>query len=113
MPSLFWLGNPYFSSVLPSLGWDVFWHRPKIFQTFTWEALVRLCGFEPDVLVLGDNSLPPQLLGLERFPCLTVFYSVDSHIHSWHPAYAQAFDLCCLNLKDNMPAFSQRLQQEQ
>lgn len=113
MPSLFWLGNPYFSSVLSSLGWEVFRHRPATFQTFTWEAIVGLCGLEPDVLVLGDNSMPPYLSALERFPCLTVFYSVDSHIHSWHPEYAQAFDLCCLNLKDNMPAFRQRLQQGQ
>jgi len=112
MPTLFWLGNPYFSPMLSRQGWEVVSHRPRQPELLHWERICALCGRAPDVVGLGDDSTPPMLEGVERYPCLTVFYSVDSHIHSWHPAYAQAFDLCCLNLKDNMPRFVQRLRGE-
>ncbi len=111
MPRILWVGNPYFSSHLPPLGWELRCLQPRTPRTYTWEQLLTEGQGAPDVLILGDNSMPPLLLGLERYPCLTAFYCVDSHIHSWHPDYAQAFDLCCLNLKDNLPHFAQRLDQ--
>lgn len=107
--TLFWVGNPYFCHKLKALGWNVIHHKPSGPQAFSWEQLLQLCGCEPEILVLGDASTPPLFMGVEKYPCLTVFFCVDSHIHSWHPAYAQAFDLCCLNLKDNLPHFEQRL----
>lgn len=106
MQRLFWLGQPYFADSLAACGWD----NPVIHdfdghQVFTWEDIIRIAGFEPDVLVVADKSLPPFVLGMENFPCLTVFYSVDSHIHSWHNLYAQGFDACLVSLADNMPQF--------
>ena len=49
---------------------------------------------------------PALLLERGRFPCLTVFYSVDSHIHSWQPLYAQGFDACLVSLRDHLGLFS-------
>lgn len=107
MKNIFWLGNPYFASDLEKCGWEqVFIHNPSTIRPFGWKDLLELAGFTPDVVVLGDASLPPYLLGMEEFPCLTVFYSVDSHIHSWHPAYAQGFDACLVSLYNKLPHFS-------
>jgi len=101
-----WFGREYFAHSLMNLGWQVFvysYHSPR---TFTWEEVVSICGQIPDVLVLGDRSHPPPFLGIEEFPCTTIFYSVDSHIHSWHPLYAQAFDACLVGLKDALESFA-------
>jgi len=100
-----WFGREYFAGALERLGW-----RVKVFsylepRLFDWDEIVALCGQIPDVVALGDRSHPPPFLGLENYPCLTVFYSVDSHIHSWHPLYAQAFDACLVSLKDHIPLF--------
>lgn len=107
MQRLFWLGSPYFYSALATHGWTQSAHHDfDNFQVFGWDDIVRVAGFEPDVLVLGDKSMPPLALGVEDFPCLTVLYAVDSHIHSWLPAYAQAFDVCLVSLRDHLESFA-------
>lgn len=106
-PLIAWLGREYFGGSLGDFGFTVLvhsYHEPRL---FAWEDIVALCGQAPDVLVLGDRSHPPPFLGLSNYPCLTVFYSVDSHIHAWHPLYAQAFDACIVGLKDDLPRFTQ------
>jgi hypothetical protein len=106
-PLVAWLGREYFGGSLGGFGFTVqvhSYHEPRL---FAWEDIVALCGRAPDVLVLGDRSHPPPFLGLESYPCLTVFYSVDSHIHAWHPLYAQAFDACIVGLKDDLPRFAE------
>lgn len=101
MEKLLWLGNPFFAEELKNCGWgQVCVRNFNELKLFSWRDLVELAGFEPDVLVVGDKSLPPFVLGVEEFPCLTVFYSVDAHIHSWQPLYAQGFDACLLSLLD-------------
>ena len=91
---LLWLGSPFFSGALSDCGWEVRVHNFEEIAVFAWEDLVRLAGWEPDVLVVADKSRPPFVLGMEAFPCLTLFYAVDTHIHSWYPWYAQGFDAC-------------------
>ncbi len=100
-----WIGVPYFSSALKDLGVELLPLPARFPKFWTWEEIVQALGTAPDLLVLGDLSLPPFLPGIESFPCLTAFYCVDSHIHSWHPLYAQAFDLCLVSLRDHIPWF--------
>jgi hypothetical protein len=102
-----WFGREYFAGSLAALGWRPHIHSYHDPRVFTWEDVVAICGGPPDVLALGDRSHPPPFMGLQNYPCLTVFYSVDSHIHSWHPLYAQAFDACLVGLKDDLPRFVQ------
>ena len=107
MQRVLWIGSPFFGAELRACGWqDVALHNFEDNRVFGWDDLVRLAGFTPDVLVVADKSRPPFVLGVENFPCLTVFYSVDSHIHSWQPFYAQAFDACIVSLRDHLPLFS-------
>ncbi|MBQ7617553.1 MAG: glycosyltransferase family 1 protein, partial [Desulfovibrio sp.] len=108
MQKILWTGNHFFVASLAQAGWTkVFHHRYDNFAFFSYEDLVKLAGFEPDVLLVADKSMPPNILGVEEFPCLTVLYVVDSHLHSWYPYYAQAFDFCLVSLKDHLPLFSQ------
>ncbi len=107
MQKILWLGSPYFSGELSDCGWQhVAFHKCDAGCMLGWHDLVRLAGFEPDVLVVADKSQPPFVLGVENFPCLTVHYSVDSHIHSWQPFYAQAFDIGLVSLRDHLERFS-------
>lgn len=104
-----WVGTPFFSPVLrPNAAgrtWRVIRMDPAPGEILGWDDIVERAGFVPDVLVVGDKSTPPFVLGVENFPCLTVLYAVDTHIHSWLPLYAQAFDLCLVSLRDHIPYF--------
>lgn len=106
MPRLLWIGSPFFSDALASCGWETALHNFENPAVYGWEELVRTAGFTPDVLVVADKSRAPFVLGMEDFPCLTVFYSVDSHIHSWQPFYAQGFDACLVSLRDHLARFA-------
>ncbi|MDR1776260.1 MAG: glycosyltransferase [Desulfovibrio sp.] len=106
MQNILWIGSPFFCRELHCHGWaNVKTHNFEDVRVFNWQDLLALAGFTPDVLVVADKSRPPFVLGVENFPCLTVFYSVDSHIHSWQPRYAQAFDVCLFSLKDHRRRF--------
>ena len=106
MQRLLWIGSPFFGRELAACGWQAaVLHNFEEPRCYGWDAVQQAAGFSPDVLVVADKSRPPFVLGVEDFPCLTVFYSVDSHIHSWQPWYAQAFDICLVSLHDHLPRF--------
>ena len=104
--SAIWIGNPFFKDALTERGWRVHWINPAIGDILVWDDIIDDVGFVPDILVVGDKSLPPFVVGMESFPCLTTFYAVDTHIHSWFPFYAQGFDSCMVSLKDHLDQFS-------
>ena len=92
---------------MPRFGWKLLYRPCAPGEALNWDSVLELSGGAiPDAVVAADTSGPPLLTGMERFPCLTVFYSVDSHIHSWHPVYAQGFDLCLVSLKKHLGAFT-------
>jgi hypothetical protein len=108
MKRLIWIGSPFFSPALPACGWEVHAINFEDIAVFSWADLVARAGWEPDVLVVADKSRPPFVLGVEDMPCLTVIYCVDTHIHSWLPFYAQAFDLCLVSLRDHLRRFTDK-----
>ena len=113
MPKLFWIGSPFFSQALRACGWNVVAHNFEHTAVFDWDDIVDLASGPPDAVVVADKSRPPFVLGQESCPCPTVFYAVDTHIHSWLPAYAQSFDLCLVSLRDHLRFFqTQRLAPE-
>jgi hypothetical protein len=103
---LVWLGPPFFSSRLPALGWELIQSQHTPGQVRGWPQILDLTGGRaPAVVLVADASLPPHVAGMESFPCLTVFYAVDSHIHRWYPLYSLGFDACLVSLRDHLPRF--------
>lgn len=102
-----WLGTPFFSEHLRALGHDLRFRYLRPGDVYRWEDILDLTGgTAPGLVVYADVSLSPPLVGVERYPCLTAFYAVDSHIHSWYPMYAQGFDLCLASIREHMPRFA-------
>lgn len=108
-----WVGGMYFQEHMEPLGFRTRCIALTAPRALTWEDIVASCGQVPDAVVYTDRSLPPPLLGVERFPCLTAFYCIDSHIHSWYPLYAGCFDLCAVSLKDHLSIFERELSPRQ
>lgn len=102
---LVWAGNPYFAHALQPLGWELaFIPRNRDRLGFD-DVLAAAGGRVPHLFVLGDESREPNIDDLLRFPCPTLFHAVDTHIHSWAPLYAAAFDLAAVAMRDHIPRF--------
>ncbi|MBU1247471.1 MAG: glycosyltransferase [Proteobacteria bacterium] len=113
MKKVAWVGNAFFFPHFLRLGFEGAHIRLAEPMALTWQELCSRAGFEPDMVVYADTSLPPPLVGLERWPSLNVFYAIDTHIHAWYPFYAQAFDLAAVSLKGHMWRFEARLTTEE
>ncbi len=113
MKKIFWIGSHFFQAELKQCGWEVHFFNFTDVAVFGWNDLVRMAGWEPDMVVVADKSRTPFVLGMEDFPCLTVFYAVDTHIHSWYPLYAQGFDVCLISLRDHKDLFLHKRLTEQ
>lgn len=108
-----WVGNVFYQPHLRRLGFDCRRIPLPGPEALTWNDVCERSGFEPQVVVYADTSLSPPLVGLEGWPSLNVFYAIDTHLHSWYPFYAQAFDLACVSLKGHLWRFEARLQGRQ
>lgn len=64
-------------------------------------------GWDPELIVWGDDSRLPRVLGLERAPCPLAVLSVDTHHHlSWHRQFARAATYTFVAQKDYLPEFA-------
>lgn len=112
MTNITWIGNSFFAKSLERPSISLHCADCPVGKFMGWQEICAVGG-PPDILVVADKSVPPFVLGMEDFPCLTVLYVVDSHIHSWFPYYAQGFDFCLVSLKDHLPRFkAERLPDE-
>jgi hypothetical protein len=104
------LGNPYFQRDFEEAGHQVKtvgFERPADIRVEqipagVEEILARLpSGWEPDFVMLGDESTQPYFVGLEELDVPLGWYAVDSHIHlGWHRAYAPVFDFIWVAQRD-------------
>ena len=109
LKTIAWIGNTFFRTGMNQLGYETTHIPIRGQQVFTWDDILKKTGAVPDIVVYADRSIAPPLAGVESFPCLTVFYCIDTHIHSWYPLYAQGFDICLVSLKDHLDRFTPRL----
>lgn len=64
-------------------------------------------GWEPDAIILGDDSRPLGVLGLEDAPCPVMLLSIDAHHHAhWHAPVASACALAFVAQSDYLPTFA-------
>ena len=69
-----------------------------------WSYLPK--GWNPDFVLLTDESTHPLFLGLERLEVPVGWYAIDSHIHHrWHQAYAAVFDVIFVAQRDFAPSY--------
>ena len=82
-------------------------HRIPVMLNTLSSVLSQLHGFDPDVIIWHDNSMPTLLMaGLESTHIPTVFFSVDTFHHdSMHAYMADIFDHILVAQKDYVNVF--------
>ncbi len=63
-------------------------------------------GFIPDAVIAIDNGNLPCFPGIEKIPCPSIFYTIDTFCNPWHVPYGYAFDHILVAQKDFVPLFS-------
>lgn len=115
MPILL-LGSDNLAAPLRQLGQQVIYCGPDETADIVlkdpdpeWAVLEKMLGSsQPEIIILSDNigqrCLPTGLWGARA---LTVFYGVDSPLNRfWQSAYANIFDIACLDQKTDVSAAS-------
>lgn len=106
------LNHTWFTPELRALGHRVVsagWAHPHFDLPFSrLTPLEQILAAVPedvriDRVVYFDDSHALSVVGLERSPIPSVFYSVDSHHHSaWHSHVAEMFDLTLVAQRDHL-----------
>ncbi len=60
-------------------------------------------GFTPDLVFYCDSGNIPYFTDVEKLPCPTFFYSIDTYCNHWHFLFANAFDLVFVAQKSHVP----------
>jgi len=63
-------------------------------------------GFTPDISLYCDSGNMPQFFDLEKLPCPSAFYSIDSYCNPWHIPFGHAFDKVFVAQKDYVELFT-------
>lgn len=108
------LGAPFLAPALKDLGHTVYsvgWqstcdlHISSPLSDKRLVAHLREQSFTPDALLYTDDGGLPFLLGVERLPWPSIFYSIDTFCNPWHVSYSYAFDMVCVAQKGYLPLF--------
>ena len=110
------LGGPFLNKAFEALGHEVLnvGEKPNcdIHWTHPTSALKigeRIAGreFAPDFVLYCDSGNMPQFFDLEKLPCPSAFYSIDSYCNPWHIPFGHAFDVVFAAQKDYVELFAQ------
>ena len=110
------LGGPFLNKGFEALGCEVINVGDKpdcgVHCRYPASALTVLeqagkYGFTPDVVLYCDSGNMPQFFDLEKLPCPSVFYSIDSYCNPWHVPFGHAFDAVLVAQKDYVDIFAQ------
>ncbi len=64
--------------------------------------------WNPDLVMLMDESTEPMFLGLERLDVPLAWYTIDAHLHlDWHKSYTSVFDFVFVAQRDYLPDYEQ------
>jgi hypothetical protein len=63
-------------------------------------------NWRPDLIVMGDQSMFPEILGLEALSIPLAWYAIDSHInYAWHRHYSTVWDVVFVAQKEWVPLY--------
>ncbi len=83
---------------------DVPYFTPDLGEV--WKRLPE--GWEPDLFLWVESGIHFPLDGIERLPCKTACYLVDTHLHlPRHLEWARRFDLVFLAQREYLPRFEE------
>ena len=110
------LGAPFLNNAFEALGCEVLnvgdkpdcgIHCQQPMSAMNILAQAGSQGFTPDFALYCDSGNMPQFFDLEKLPCPSAFYSIDSYCNPWHIPFGHAFDTVFVAQKDYVELFAQ------
>jgi hypothetical protein len=110
------LGGPFLNKAFETLGCEALnvgdkpecgVHCPHPTSALKLVERISSRGFTPECVLYCDSGNMPQFFDLEKLPCPSVFYSIDSFRNPWHIPFGHAFDAVFVAQKDYVALFTQ------